>query len=234
MALIIGAVAGIGSPTPPASAAPDLDVGLVGPGSVLIGKGASFTLTATNDEATAGYNTGFRVVLPAGVTLSSSSIPATTFSGLPTPTETTLVWENVNDSQPSAAVSIDFSLDASPLLWPVGTSFAVTGEAYTSSDARIVPRPDGTGAFGSYTGSGSAAAMTSVAAVAIAKAEPSEEQELLRGIHDHNTVYTLTVENNPTNPTNNVTVHDHLPAGLEFLACGTVDNTTDAPTFSGN
>ncbi|MGI9614239.1 MAG: SdrD B-like domain-containing protein [Acidimicrobiales bacterium] len=31
-----------------------------------------------------------------------------------------------------------------------------------------------------------------------------------------------------------MTVHDHLPAGLEFLACGTVDNTTDAPTFSGN
>ena len=68
--------------------------------------------------------------------------------------------------------------------------------------------------------------------ILLTKSEPSPEDELMRGVHDHATVYTITVENNPATATNTVTVDDWLPAGLEFLGCGTVDNTTDAPTFS--
>ncbi len=234
MVVITGALAGVVSHTPSASAAPTLDVGLSGPGSVLVGNNAAFTMAATNNTTTPGYNTGFRVVLPAGVSLSSSTLPATTFTDAPALGQTTLVWENINDSQPSAGVTTDFTVTADPASWPVGATFSLTGEAYTSDDPRVVPRPGGDGVMGSYTGSGSSVGSTLVAAVTIDASEPSPEQELLRGIHDHSTVYTLTIENNPTNPTNSVTVDDYLPAGLEYLACGAVDNTTDAPTFAGN
>ncbi|MDH5522236.1 MAG: hypothetical protein OEZ14_17075, partial [Acidimicrobiia bacterium] len=234
MVVITGALTGVVSRTPSASAAPTLDVGLSGPGSVLVGNGAAFTMAATNNTTTPGYNTGFRVVLPAGVSLSSSTFPATTFTDAPALGQTTLVWENINDSQPSAGVTMDFAVTADPANWPVGATFSLTGEAYTSDDPRVVPRPGGDGVMGSYTGSGSSVESTLVTAVTVNASEPSPEQELLRGVHDHSTVYTLTIENNPTNPTNSVTVEAYLPAGLEFLACGTVDNTTDAPTFAGN
>ena len=49
-------------------------------------------------------------------------------------------------------------------------------------------------------------------------------------MHDWATPYTLTVTNNAVNATNGFVLDDYLPAGLEFLACGGVDNTTDAPT----
>ena len=49
----------------------------------------------------------------------------------------------------------------------------------------------------------------------------------MRGVHDQTTVYTLQVHNNPGVATDGIVVDDYLPAGLEFLACGGVDNTTD-------
>ena len=67
------------------------------------------------------------------------------------------------------------------------------------------------------------------------KGEPSPEGELLRGVHDHQTVYTLTVSNNLVHPTTETTLDDYLPAGLEFLGCGGgPDNTTNAPTNPGS
>ncbi|MFW2383788.1 MAG: hypothetical protein ACN4GZ_18700, partial [Acidimicrobiales bacterium] len=92
----------------------------------------------------------------------------------------------------------------------------------------------GAGVMTSFTGSGSTSTSTKITAITIDKGEPNPEEELLRGVHNHSTVYTLTVENNPTFPTDTVVVDDYLPAGLEFLGCGTIDNTTDAPTFPGN
>lgn len=216
------------------SAAPGLDVSITGPGEVLVGNDASFTLSALNSTVTPGYNTGFRVVLPAGVSLGTSAVPAQVFDDAPLAGQTTLVFENVNDSQPASSVNLDFTLSASTVTWPVGTAFAITAEAYTSDDPRVVPSPDSAGVMGSYTGSGTDTVTTDVVAITIVKSEPSPEHELLRGVHAHTTVYTLTVENNPTNATNGVVVDDYLPAGLEFLACGTIDNTTDAPTFPGN
>ncbi|MCA1481513.1 DUF11 domain-containing protein, partial [Bradyrhizobium sp. NBAIM08] len=60
--------------------------------------------------------------------------------------------------------------------------------------------------------------------ILIEKREPSPEDELVRGVHDHTTVYTLTVRNNAILPTTGTIVEDWLPAGLEFLGCGTADN----------
>lgn len=59
--------------------------------------------------------------------------------------------------------------------------------------------------------------------------------EILRGVHDHQTTYTLTVRNNGIRRTDAVTVVDYLPAGLEFLGCAAnPDNTTNAPTNPGS
>ncbi|MCU0280183.1 MAG: hypothetical protein MUE31_15025, partial [Candidatus Nanopelagicales bacterium] len=53
----------------------------------------------------------------------------------------------------------------------------------------------------------------------------SPEGELLRGVHDQRSTYTLTIRNNKVVPTNNVTITDYLPAQLEFLGCGDQDNS---------
>ncbi|MFW2383495.1 MAG: hypothetical protein ACN4GZ_17205, partial [Acidimicrobiales bacterium] len=124
----------------PAAAAPDLDVVVEGPGAVLIGTSASFTVSVTNNTAAPGYNTGFRIELPVGVDFDTSDapVPPVEFSDSPTPGRTTLIWENVNDSQPSSTESMTFSLIASTTAYPVGTTFDITTEAYTSDDPRVV------------------------------------------------------------------------------------------------
>jgi len=59
----------------------------------------------------------------------------------------------------------------------------------------------------------------------VTKSEPSPEGELLRGVHDQRTTYTLRVRNTGINDTTGVTLTDYLPAGLEFLGCGDEDNS---------
>ena len=85
----------------------------------------------------------------------------------------------------------------------------------------------------SFTESASDLASTHVSAVRLQKSEPSPEGELLRGVHDHTTVYTLTVTNNHGADTTGAGVVDLIPAGMEFLGCGGVDNTTTGPEYPG-
>ena len=61
-------------------------------------------------------------------------------------------------------------------------------------------------------------ASTLITALELEKDEPSPEGEILRGVHDHKTVYTLTLRNNEVHPTSGITLEDWLPAGLEYLA----------------
>jgi hypothetical protein len=76
-------------------------------------------------------------------------------------------------------------------------------------------------------------ASTRVTAIEVTKEEPSPEGELLRGVHDHTTVYTLTVTNGHEATTDTGVVTDLIPAGMEFLGCGGVDNTTTGPEYPG-
>ena len=66
------------------------------------------------------------------------------------------------------------------------------------------------------------------------KTEGSPEEELVRGLHNETTVYTITIENNPNTPTNDFEIHDWLPAGLEFLSCGGGDNSTIGDEYPGS
>jgi large repetitive protein len=216
----------------PAAAAPALTVSVGSDQTVLIGQAATVSIDITNGTATAGYNTGVAVVLESGVSFGSGALSPLEFADTPGAGQTTLWFENINDSQPASIETLTFTVVADTGTFPVGADFDVAATAYTSDDPRVVPTVTGTGS----TGTGTDTSTADVTAIAIEKSEPNPEAELMRGVHDHDhdTVYTLTVENNPTNATTSVLVDDYLPAGLEFLGCGTDDNTTDAPTFAGN
>ncbi len=225
-------------PATPALAAgtPDISLAKTGPGQILVGASARFTLTTSNPggSATPAYNVTFRDVLPAGVSYSAGSTSPSDvgdpviYPNSPGAGQTTLVWVNVNDAQPGGSSSLSYAVAPSPATYPVGSTFTNSATTYASSDPRQVAKFSAAGVVqpGTFTSnSGPAAATTNISAIAVTKSEPSPEHELLRGVHDNTTIYTLVVTNNAANPTNGVTLDDYIPAGLEFLGCGTVDNT---------
>lgn len=111
---------------------------------------------------------------------------------------------------------------------PVGSRITNTGYAYASTAPRYIPKFDATGApiaNSNVQAATSNQTTTNVSALMITKAEPSPESKLLRGVHDHPTVYTVTVTNTSKAATNATTVVDYLPAELEFLGCGQTDNS---------
>ncbi len=197
------------------------------PGETLYGDSTSVTLTASNPTGTDGYNLSFNDVLPPGVSLTSAT-PAPTTTLTDGDGNLVLVWENVADLQAGTTYSVTYEFTASSGSYVVGDTVANSAGAYVNTDPRFVPDFDAvTGvATGDFTGSATDTATTELVPFIIEKSEPNAEAELLRGVHDHQTVYTLTVTNNLVGPTTAFEIHDYLPAGLEFLGCGTVDNTT--------
>ncbi|MBJ7471002.1 MAG: DUF11 domain-containing protein [Solirubrobacteraceae bacterium] len=210
--------------------------------TVLQGETARVELSATNPLGEPyAYNLSYRAVLPVGV----SYVPGSASGGLGAPTirqdspgvgQTTLLWINVADVSPNSTNTASFEVNHDPLEYPIGSTFTIDAGAYVNSDPRQVPKfaADGTPTPGptSYTGFAVDSGGTLVTAIEIRKSEPSPEGELLRGVHNHQTTYTLTYRNNAIEPTDNVVIDDYLPAGLEFLGCGGPgsDQTTDAPT----
>jgi fimbrial isopeptide formation D2 family protein/uncharacterized repeat protein (TIGR01451 family) len=231
----------------PTSAAGSLvSVSVKADDSVLNGAPAGVTITAKNTTAagsgTALYNLGYTYKLPAGVSYVAGS--AGTQTGEPVITALTaaqgggtlLVWSNVSDLVAGDQKSISFSVQSADASWPVGTAFTADAQVAASTDARTLPTYGATGTPTAGTGINAAAATsnaTTVSALSITKAEPSPENELVRGVHDHPTVYTLTVKNTAQAPTTGVVVTDYLPAGLEFLQCGAIDNTTSGAEYTG-
>lgn len=229
----------------PAHAAPAISLSKTASGEVLAGEPITYTLTASNplDNADVApeFNATFRDVLPAGIDyVPGSTSPAEAGEPSivtdPDTGESTLVWSNVTDLQPGDSYSITFQAQPDPDEYLVGATADNSADVYAQTDPRLVPRfnPDGTPVDGSYTESASAAASTEMSAIRVTKSEPSPEGELLRGVHDNTTVYTLTVENNTLAATDDVLLVDHIPAAIEFLGCGGVDNTTgQQPEYPG-
>jgi uncharacterized repeat protein (TIGR01451 family)/fimbrial isopeptide formation D2 family protein/LPXTG-motif cell wall-anchored protein len=236
-------------PSKPAQAAgsPAITAGKQAPASVLAGQSIGFTLTASNPSGTGAqpeYNVSFRDVLPTGLTYSAGS---TSPADLGEPTiytnagVQTLVWRDVADLQIGSTTTLRFTAAVNSSTLPVGSVVRNTATSYASTAPRTVPSFDATGlpvANASVQSATSNQTTTTVAAVQILKAEPSTEAKLLRGIHDHPTVYTLTVNNTARAATNAVTVTDYLPAAEEFLGCGGVDNSSaaeypGAPSLTG-
>lgn len=234
---------------------PDITLDKEAPARVLYGDTAEVTLTASNPAGEpVGYNLSFRDVLPPGVTYVAGSSPGWAgepeiLANKPTAGRTTLIWSNVPDLTPNSSRALTFQVQNGPPVLEVADSYTNNAGAYINCDPRFVPdfdddgqpvqsggSPDcsGTPPETSYTGWATDSATTEVTAIRIRKSEPSPESQLLRGLHNHQTVYTLTVDNNLVRPSNNLRVEDFIPAGLEFLGCGTADNTTDAPTNPGS
>jgi uncharacterized repeat protein (TIGR01451 family)/fimbrial isopeptide formation D2 family protein len=236
VAAVLATGLGVIAPTP-AAAASSLSLTKEGPGQVLVGSAGEFTLTVLNTGDAPAYNVSFRDVLPAGVSYKPGSVsPAsagapTILANKPATGQTTLIWSNTFDLNPNGEAGLTYEVNTDAASLPVGASFTNTAGTYWSGDPRTVPDFNATsGVFVPESGViavEGVAETTSVTAVLIEKSEPSPENELVRGIHgDNGTTYTLVVTNNGRNPTTGVTVTDYLPASLEYLQCGLVDNTS--------
>lgn len=225
----------------PAHAVPTITLAKTATSNVLVGGRIGFELAATNPTgptAADEFNLSFRDELPLGVTyVAGSTSPASL--GEPTIRTAgngrqTLIWSNVADLPIGQTTRLAFIANASSATYPVGSTVPNTATAYANTDPRVLPRFDSAGVYtsGATEQATSGAASTGISALDVTKSEPSPERELLRGVHDQSTVYTITTRNNGAFATNGVTVVDLLPAGLEFLGCGTTDNSS-APEYTG-
>jgi uncharacterized repeat protein (TIGR01451 family)/fimbrial isopeptide formation D2 family protein len=224
----------------PASAdgTPDLQLGATST-SPLYGENGAVSATASlGSGQPSGYNLSFRAVLPPGISYAGGSpIAPTVINDAPGPGETTLIFSNVSDLFANSSQGINFNVAHDQLLFEVDDIYTIEIGAFVNADPRFLPRFNALGEPipSSYTGFATESPAAKILAVTIDKSEPSREGKLLRGVHDHQTVYTLRVRNNAVNTTSSTTIDDFLPAGLEFLGCSTnTDNTTDAPTNPGS
>jgi fimbrial isopeptide formation D2 family protein/uncharacterized repeat protein (TIGR01451 family)/LPXTG-motif cell wall-anchored protein len=225
-------------PAPIALAAgtPNISLAETAPGSVLYGTPATVTLTASNPAAGSwGYNLTFEDVLPAAISYVSGSGSLgspTILSNEPSLNKTTLIWNNVSDLSPGSVATLSFKLtaatdaDPSPFLLPNNT-YTDAASAYVNTDPRQVPQFSATGVASNFTGSAAASGTTALSPLQLTLAPGGV---LLRGVHDHQVVYTVTITNNDVHATNGVTATVYLPAGLEDLLCGQNDYTTSAQT----
>ncbi len=217
----------------PAAADAGITLDKKAPGSVLLGDPVPYTLTASNPAGNDSlYNVSFSDILPAGFEYVGPTDPAS--AGEPTITttpggQTLLVWNNVTDLQAASSFTLKFEAE---LKAPVPTTIVPvdTNTAYVagSINERKVPKfnSNGTPVADLEVVSDDDTAPTERAPFVVEKRNTnSPEGELLRGVHDQRSTYTLTIRNNKVVPTNNVTLTDYLPAQLEFLGCGNEDNS---------
>lgn len=227
-----------------ASGSPSITIAANDPASVLYGTPATNSLTATNPAGQPyGYNLTFRDVLPVGISYVSgstsfagSSVEPEILANEPSTGETTLIWPNLSDLSPSSSATLTYQVSHSTADYNVGSTYTDTPSAYISSNPRYIAQfnsngtPNGPSST-SYTGYASTSTTTDITAVEIQQLAPGK---ILRGVHDHQQLYTLQVTNNSVNPTDSPVVVAYLPADLEFLGCGQEENTTNAPTNPGS
>ncbi len=230
-ALVVPIVAGTVS-SAAAAGTPDVQLTRSVASSTLYGSDIPVTLTAHQDSTPNqdAFNLTFTDIIPAHTTFASGdAAPSQTIALLNGTTE--LVWSNVADLLDNTTYSLHYSLHYDPAFFDVPQTVAGTAAAYVNTDPRTIPKVSATGVADgtSFTGSATSTSSTQLVPFLVKKSEPSTESELLRGVHDHITTYTITVTNNSIKPTSNFRVTDYLPAGLEFLGC-TAGDTSAAGT----
>ncbi len=158
-------------------------------------------------------------MLPAGIAYVAGSAPVapTQIADEPAAGQTTLIWDNVADLSPGSDVQLHLHrCRHDPAVYTVGDTYTNNAGAYINTDPRLRaeirrrgPSDPGLG----VTAARPTARRRSITAVKIDKSEPSPEGELLRGVHDHQTTYTLDASRTTgsTRPTA-VVVDDYLPA----------------------
>jgi large repetitive protein len=214
------------APTAAAAGTPNITLAKTMPAQALLGATIPVRITASNTTATDGYNLGITDTLPAGVGFANASPAPDRVIDRPNGT-TVLIWDNIADLLRGTTESVSYDMVPIPGDNPISSTVRNSARAYVQSDPRVAPLYTDSGAAvpGTTTGNAAAQAATEIIPFTITKAEPSPEFELVRGVHDNKTVYTLTVQNNAALASNGFSVVDYLPAGLEYLGCGTVDNS---------
>ncbi|HZK06144.1 MAG TPA: isopeptide-forming domain-containing fimbrial protein [Actinomycetaceae bacterium] len=246
--------------SPPALAdewAPSVSIGPGGEDGrtgILAGQDATYTLSIRNDGDEAQFNTSVVLLVPNDVILVDSAlgVPVVYESGAALPDASNpggtdsvptgyqvWVFENVADLPVRGVLNPTLTVRPKAGTFPAGTELDIDANVYTSSNPNLLPSfPGSTGVAtnAEHTSKpGLDDVATPVKALRIHKSEPSPESELLRGIHNNTTTYTLRVEYSGEGETTGVTVVDYLPAGLEYLGGGMIDNTQDSSVlFNGN
>ncbi|MEM9202170.1 MAG: isopeptide-forming domain-containing fimbrial protein, partial [Actinomycetota bacterium] len=201
--------------------------------TTLYGRDIALTLHAENPSGVDGYNLSFTAALPPGVAYVGAS-SAVSGEAASEPVQrhqddgsTVLVWTNLSDLLAGASSSLSLRVRPDTAIYDVGDSLGFDAAAYLHDDARTIPDFDlVTGdATGDITSHGVDVATTQLSPFDVRLREPNAESELLRGVHDHQTIFTVTLENNLVNPSTGFAIETHLPAGLDFLGCGGVDNS---------
>ena len=232
--LAIGVVQVVGTVKASAAGSPNLTVTKTGDAQTLLGAPAAYSIKACNSSGPDAFNGSIRDVLPAGVTLvSGTPAPTSVLTDAPGAGQTTLLWDNYQDLPTGSCMSVSYTALADPTAHPVGDTVTDTANAYVNTNVRNIVKFDASGnpIASSYTGSGTdATATTGITAYKLTKAGPGE---FMRGVHLESQLYTLTLANNPTTPTDSFVVDDYLPPNLELLGCKAGDNTTVAAEYTG-
>jgi len=239
-ALVSAALAllGVVAVAPAAQAAVTPTFTLTAPADALQGGTFDVTLSARNPTLTPAYNMTYRLILPPGVTVDpATSLPPTTAVTDGGTGITTAVWTNISDllagsPGPESALTVTLVAGATRALGAV----PLAADAYVSDLPRLLPQFAADGSvIGGFTGRASSTASTDLVPFTITKSTAANEKELLRGVHDHRTTVTLTLENSTLAPSTALEIVDHLPAQLEFLGCGVAgDDNSSAEEYAGS
>lgn len=219
------------------------------------GESIAYALTAENPgadvQADRVHHVSFRAVLPAGLAYMAGSsyqfsgaslldaYSSGNFRDWPDPTvvatpagEQVLIWADVSDLPGDARVSLAFYAVPDYDVLPVGTAVSVAVEAYANGAARQRPAFDAQGDAipSSYTAAGSGSTETQIAAITIMFDQlhhPDVDDEMLRGAYSSRyQFFTVSLWNNVFYPTNDIELVYYLPAAMEYLHCGGIDNGT--------
>jgi uncharacterized repeat protein (TIGR01451 family)/fimbrial isopeptide formation D2 family protein len=263
LAAAIAAIVAFALPAGASAAVPAVTLKKEAPKTALLGTQQEVHLVAENPKTSArGYNLTFRDVLPNGVKFVHGSAgefePKIVVNKSKVKVgaeeveveETVLLFENVADLSPNSVFTLSYKVEPSAKVLTstptVPNPYTNKAEDFLSENPRRKQRFNvkGEPKANAAMGKAAAEATTRLTAIKIEKSEPSPEGEILRGVQEHQTPYTLKVENNSVAETKGtvykeeevagkmkkfraIEVEDWLPAGLEFLGCGTEDHTTN-------
>jgi uncharacterized repeat protein (TIGR01451 family)/fimbrial isopeptide formation D2 family protein/LPXTG-motif cell wall-anchored protein len=237
LSLVFSLVQTVPSITPTADAAgsPDIALAVTVDGETLHGAATPVTLTASNAPGPDGFNLSYRVTLPPGVSYAGGAFAPTILTDVPAVGQTTLFFENISDLPTGGTADLAFTVTHSTSAYSVGDTLSIDADAYVNSDERTVPDIDpATGVVTDITGYDSGSGSTLIIPFQVTKSEPSPEAELLRGLHDQQTIYTIDVQAAPFASTTALTIEDWIPAGIEFLGCGGTDNSSIGEEYPGS
>ena len=150
------------------------------------------------------------------------------------------VFMNISDLPSGASNGATVTVRPDAALFEPGSKIPFSFAGFTSNNANLIPVFPGStsvataAAHTSAPGVPSAKTTIPVEALRVAKAElTSPENELLRGVHRNQATYRITIDHTGQGDITDTEIVDFLPAGLEYLGDGSVDNTQNSGGIAG-